>query len=241
MSNRREWLKLALWLGGGALTLKACGFIGSPQPTDDEKKAFPEAGETKMRPPINNIPAHRPSWADKELARPIQIVVVKSSMMTDKNTAYASYAVANYLRNLLSYGFTLDDIADHTKAIYQIDLYVGEVGNGGHGQYVENTQLPEPTIRYCRQGLDMVGAKPYLDIFDKMISIMHAPDQAKNLVDGAFGSSPEIKVLNKEYFRLHAQKPIGAYVKEFLAKSSWFHTISETEYPTVMAWISEQK
>ncbi len=100
---------------------------------------------------------------------------------------------------------------------------------------------PTLTILYCRKGLEMVAANTYLSIFNKMIEIMHRSDQTKNLVDGAFGSSPELKALNKEYFRLHAQKPIGAYVKEFLGKASWFHAISDAEYPSVMAWISEQK
>jgi hypothetical protein len=143
MSNRREWLKLALWLGGGAITLKACGFISDPHPTAEEKKAFPEVEEPNMKPSKHTEAAQKPAWVEDRMTKPVQVVVVKSSMIADNNPAYASYAVANFLRYLLYYGFTLDEIADHTKAIYQLDLYASEVGNGGHGQYVENTQLSE--------------------------------------------------------------------------------------------------
>ncbi|HET6407093.1 MAG TPA: DUF4375 domain-containing protein [Chthoniobacteraceae bacterium] len=60
---------------------------------------------------------------------------------------------------------------------FAIDVYAGEVANGGHMQYLQNTRWAAEEIAACRAGLESLSPNPFLQIFNEAAGVIDSnPD-----------------------------------------------------------------
>ena len=103
--------------------------------------------------------------------------------------------------------FLADEILPEIFYVYQVDYYIAQVNNGGHGQYVGNSGIwqssMKPTTKSCRNGLAAIGANTYVAIYDDLLALLASdPHRAKKIADGrGFGEiDPTIEELDKRFF-----------------------------------------
>lgn len=56
-----------------------------------------------------------------------------------------------------------------------LDTYAGEVSNGGHMQYFQNTRLMTEEIEACQAGFACLPANTITDIFEQAVTVMSSP------------------------------------------------------------------
>jgi hypothetical protein len=97
--------------------------------------------------------------------------------------------------------------------------YVGQVLNGGHGQYFGNVQCNPWEMDACENGLVAVGASDYLSIFRRARALIDTdPDRGYRIAAGlGFGEQDaEIRALDHELFQLHNALPLSARAESWL-------------------------
>lgn len=66
------------------------------------------------------------------------------------------------------------DLPPAARWFCALDTYAGEVSNGGHIQYFQNTRLARNEIEACRAGLTCLPDNPFGDIFEKSVDVIWA-------------------------------------------------------------------
>lgn len=123
------------------------------------------------------------------------------------------------------------DVAEYLISLHMVGHYIGEVLNGGHGQYVENSKLHGRTAEWCRDGLVMINAVDYLALYDKLLELTKSPDQQRNFSEGAFGPTPEMEALDKVFYPLHFKtEPLSGFIKRYVLSQPWCLIVEDAEY-----------
>ncbi|HXH81151.1 DMP19 family protein [Nocardioides sp.] len=82
------------------------------------------------------------------------------------STVYSNVTVVNALVEKF---LDEDEISQDALAAYYVDYYLAEVNNGGHDQFLFNSQLPRTVVPRLGQGLRAIGAPRHAEIFDRTI------------------------------------------------------------------------
>ncbi|MEX3014582.1 DMP19 family protein [Gymnodinialimonas hymeniacidonis] len=126
---------------------------------------------------------------------------------------YADYdcvqAVVNYVNTaqetaLLSF----DELSIAAAEIYEVDRYLAQVNNGGHGQYWHNcgralaqvAPLVEGGLRACK-------AKRHLKIFRHFAKEMRGQEPSANHEE-SFNASTHFSILDDEFYRVEKSSPV---------------------------------
>ena len=100
-----------------------------------------------------------------------------------------------------------DEIARDALRSYYVDYYLAEVNNGGFSQFVYNSRWSEAAVALVREGLQAIGAKRHLALFEK----------GAQLVAG-FGEARLKAYFQSEYFGENADRDeLNAPDDEFFA------------------------
>ncbi|MGL3820890.1 DMP19 family protein [Sphingopyxis sp. R3-92] len=77
--------------------------------------------------------------------------------------------------------------------IYHSSFYIGQVKNGGHGQFASNSEMEPGVLNDIEAGLDRLELKNLLAIFQRFRNRLGSdPDLARVVIDGAgFGDIPD--------------------------------------------------
>lgn len=191
-----------------------------------------------------NEPDARPSppyWSNEVATLPIDFVVMRREHFDDPNPIYALQAAGGFAFNLIHYGgINPALIAGPTKYFDKLTRYVGQVNNGGHGQYVENSQLATEDVEHCLAALAEIEAWDHLSRYEHMLRLCARPDQVTNLVDGAFNATADMKALDKDWFGLPDAEKVAGSVKSYLADRSRLHLVANDQYASTMLWLVDR-
>lgn len=182
-----------------------------------------------------------PVWAQTVLSLPVRIIVAKRSAFDERDPIYALQAAAQFASGLISVGrIPPEMIAAPAKWFTKLTRYVGQVNNGGHGQYVENSQLAEEDVEHCLSALTHIEAWDHLARYKRMLALCSRPDQAGNFVDGAFRATPEMETLNDGWYRLPYSERVAGRVKTYLEREPGLRLVDDDQYYGTMLWIIDR-
>lgn len=106
---------------------------------------------------------------------------------------------------------------------YQVDYYIGQVNNGGHGQYVGNSGITSgelgPTIEATQRGLAAMGAHDYGAIYSDLLRLLNSNQKrAAAIAEGrGFGEiDPAIEKLDQRFFAIKGTDRLIRQNRDFL-------------------------
>lgn len=76
--------------------------------------------------------------------------------------------LGGFCRELVESGpFEWSDLPPAARAFFALDIYSGNVSNGGHMQWLQNRRYDEAEVAACRAGLAMLPPSPFQPIFEE--------------------------------------------------------------------------
>lgn len=120
---------------------------------------------------------------------------------------------------------------------YQVDYYVSEVRNGGHGQYIGNSRIAcgfmDGTIRCVRQGLSAMGAFDCREIYEDMLALL-ALDAARTASIAnscGFGrSDPAVEALDRRFRAIGGAHPLMQANRDFLVGLPYLRIVPQEHW-----------
>nr|WP_086939622.1 DUF4375 domain-containing protein [Thaumasiovibrio occultus] len=91
------------------------------------------------------------------------------------------------------------EVSSEALKSYFVDYYLAQVENGGFAQFVYNSRLNENVLKLVHSGLEAMGAKQHLSVYEQSIELL---DRLGNegvdvfLSSELFGDNPERDLLN---------------------------------------------
>lgn len=127
------------------------------------------------------------------------VVVSKDSLESDEPYDVV-WSNIKFVNALLEEHFTHNELSQDALRSYYVDYYLAQVNNGGFSQFVYNSGWEEHTIRFVREGLQAMGAKKHLELFNQSASILDriGPDGIETFFESEyFGENKERDLLNE--------------------------------------------
>ena len=89
-----------------------------------------------------------------------------------------------------------------------LDTYAGEVSNGGHMQYLQNTRWAADEIEACRAGLKCLPDNPFMEIFEAAVAVVESDTSLRDRFreQDVLGWSADELAEVEERFRLLDQR-----------------------------------
>jgi hypothetical protein len=143
------------------------------------------------------------------------------------NIDFLNAQLAEYLRH--------DELSPDGLRSYYVDYYLAEVNNGGFSQFVYNSRWDRDTIRFVREGLQAMGAKQHLELFNQSAAIIDriGPDgMDKFLASEYFGENKERDILNtfdSRFFELSKREDLVVLNSKWLKSLPNLIVMTEAE------------
>jgi hypothetical protein len=144
---------------------------------------FSRKAKKKPEQPAINLPARSEQSA---ASSPLHSVIMPRSAVEQAvdDPFDLVLAVGNYVNAMLNEGlYTRFEINPKAMQVYHADLYLAEVNNGGHSQFIHNCNVYgslADVIADARAGLAAMGAHGQLTALDKMAAwVTEHPDEAE--------------------------------------------------------------
>ncbi len=104
-----------------------------------------------------------------------QDAVIVSVKVLDTDDPYdIILSNSQFVQALLAAGVLMEDVTACALRSHFVDVYRGEVQNGGFSQFVYNTRWDEEVITLIREGLATMGATQNLNAFNKAAAVVEA-------------------------------------------------------------------
>jgi hypothetical protein len=156
----------------------------------------------------------------RELLAP-DILVLKSDFQSPDPTVLPNAVIAFCTWCVDELGLPHDTVQPDAWLIYHTDFYVGQVRNGGHGQFAGNSRMDRAVLVAVDAGLEALGLDDLGAIFGRFVSVM-ATDRAlyNQAVDGCgFGDIPAaIKALDDAFFASHDADQFNQRTSDWLRR-----------------------
>lgn len=121
----------------------------------------------------------------------------------DRGGSDLVYALVRYVNLMMEDGlYDSTQLPPHAMQSYHADLYLAQVNNGGHSQFIGNLMGPhfDITIRNVRQALKSIGSVHFTKIFDDFLVWMNENPSLVSEQTG-FGDIPEaLNDLDKRFY-----------------------------------------
>lgn len=141
------------------------------------------------------------------------IVVQKSSYDSDDEYEII-YSNIDFLNSLFGEHLKASEVSQDALKSYYVDYYLAQVNNGGFSQFVYNSRWDKSAIEFVRSGLELMGAKENLSLFNKSATILSGftKKQLQAFMDSEyFGGNNERDILNSfddEFFKLQKSEDL---------------------------------
>lgn len=150
------------------------------------------------------------------------------------------YSVVNYVNFLFQQAqFNRFEIPTEAIEIYHVDYYLAQVKNGGHAQFVGNSQsVLSYTTADVLSGLMAMNAPDHFAIADAMAKwVSKNPDEAENQTGFEGGIAAELAALDDPFYKLDAQTPLRAKMADWIAGLEILQVIDDDLMPRVLSGI----
>lgn len=190
------------------------------------------------RPDVVAIP---PEWSSEGVKVPVTTIVMHRRRFEDPDPVYCLLGACSFVSAMVNAGgIDPSYIAGPAKHFCKLSYYFGQVNNGGHGQYVENSRLNAMDVEHCISGLMVVEAWDHLARYKRMLTLCGQAGQDHNLRNGAFNATAEMKSVDDGWFRISKEQNVAGHVKSYLSKQPDFHLAEEEDYLSTMMWLVEE-
>jgi hypothetical protein len=119
-------------------------------------------------------------------------------------------------------GLPNDSVQPDAWLILHTSFYVGQVCNGGHGQFAGNSGMDRTILASVDAGLEALGLEALGAVFSRFVTVM-ASDQSlyDEVVDGCgFGNIPSvIETLDDAFFALHDADEFSQRTSDWLRRN----------------------
>ena len=130
---------------------------------------------------------------------------------------------------------------------YQVEYYLAQVTNGGHGQYVASSQnLPwglERTTQACRSGLKAMGLMDHLAIYDALLQLLSSDkDRAREFAERFRRRlvDPAADLLDERFHALTGKELIIAHNRDYLLRLPYLRLVPATEWKSEVARLADR-
>ena len=99
--------------------------------------------------------------------------------------------------------FRRDELPQDALRAFHVDYYIGQVNNGGHGQFAHNSGWDEYVLRDIGDGLAAIGPAAAAEIFKSLqtYAVREPVRFQRALEAGGFGEiDPFIETLDQRFF-----------------------------------------
>lgn len=162
-------------------------------------------------------------------------ILVSETAFRSEDAAELVAEVVRFVNRMMQQGAYLREELPHSAFLsYHVDYYLAQVSNGGHGQFVGNSRWHELTIRDIEEGLRLMQAAPYVEIFQDLKKLIEAdPARARAIAEGGgFGKiDPAIEALDARYFAQDAYKVLTPANANWLRGLPEVKVIPDADYP----------
>jgi len=103
------------------------------------------------------------------------VIVSKESLDSDEIVQ----SNIDFINALLESLYRYDELSRDGLRSYFVDYYLAEINNGGFLQFIFNTDWDEGIVRRVREGLQAMGAKKHLALFERAAAKLETPDRER--------------------------------------------------------------
>lgn len=154
---------------------------------------------------------------------PITSIVVTKNLYDSTDPHDLPYSVVMYVNQLLHEGFyERDELPKEALWSYNVDYYLAQVNNGGHGQFIGNSRWVEPIVMDIQDGLEAMGHDEALDIFRDLMRFA-ATEPARFAQAGEGGGFGDIDTVIADLDRRFFAGPTSTIAP---ANGAWLRTLS---------------
>ena len=149
------------------------------------------------------------------------------------STVYSNVTVVNALVEKF---LEEDEISQDALAAYYVDYYLAEVNNGGHDQFLFNSQLPGTVVSRVGQGLRAIGAPRHAEIFDRTIGVIDSLPTAEReaYLQGEGNSGIDLDGADDAFYELVEHENLTDLMATWLLSRPTLTLVPQAELP---AWI----
>ncbi len=156
----------------------------------------------KPKPPAaKQAPVREPVRASHFSQHVLPIIVQQEEY--DRGGADLVYAIVRYMNLMMEDGcYDPSQMPPHAMQSYHTDLYLAQVNNGGHSQFIGNGKGPHfnETVRNIHIALQAIGSQSYIKIFGEFLTWMKQNGRLAAQQTG-FGDIPAaLQDLDKRFF-----------------------------------------
>ena len=160
----------------------------------------------------------------------------------DRGGADLVNGLVNYVNLMMEDGlYDPTQIPAHAMQSYHTDLYLAQVNNGGHSQFIGNLMGPyfDDTIRNIHKAFQGIGAQPYIQIFAEFLNWMK---QNPRLVEqqSGFGDIPAaLNDLDTRFYALSKTHNLSNLNAKWIESWTDLRVVSTGSYQTEMQKLFE--
>lgn len=143
----------------------------------------------------------------------VRDIVVPASAAAPEAERYALIlAVVDYVNDMMESGeFRRWELPAAALQAYHADYYYAQVCNGGHSQFIRNSQMPTAVLNDAEAGLKAMGGKVYLDCLRHMRDWADDNPETANAQDGFGARAPELDALDEKFFAADRDEKTAFY------------------------------
>lgn len=150
----------------------------------------------------------------------------------------------HYYQAITDGGRLPDNAGMMLKILHDIEIYIGEVQNGGHGQHLDNAEPSKAQIEAIRDAFLAAGAHQISSVVTRYI------EQAKSRLEHGYRSGGPnyytlLRPLDLEYYSLESQRHPDSYFAAFLEGEPWVKKMPGSRYDKALAalrkWVNTER
>ena len=142
-------------------------------------------------------------------------ISVEGAAEGSESTVYSNVTIVNALFEEF---LDEDEIAHDALTAYYVDYYCAEVNNGGHDQFLFNSQLRGTLVETVGRGLRVIGASRHADIFDRTIGAIDSLPAAERdaYLQSEGDGDVDLGAADDEYFDLAEDENVADLLAAWL-------------------------
>lgn len=168
-----------------------------------------------------------------------EILIAETARRSEDPADIVAFNV-DFVNSMLTQGAYLQgELPENAMRSYYVDYYLAQVANGGHGQFLGNSNWNDTLLQFVSDGLRAMEAGPYIGIFAELCRFLEEePDRAAAVAQaGGFDETPDpvIAELDKRFLDQGPYEIITPANADWLRSLPELRAVPDGEYRDVIA------
>ena len=180
---------------------------------------------------LNSRPAGEPQCP--------HILVSESSLGPEAESYEAAMCVVDFVNEMTTNAhYRRDELPQEAFWLYHADYYVGEVLNGGHSQFIGNSQSQaggtvsalENTYENVAKGLRLVGAERYGECFEQMCRWISTNEDSAANQNGFSIRADALEELDTKFYEVVSDEVYYNRIRDWLSRSELVRVVPDADW-----------